>query len=72
MPAHTITRKTTPQIIYTGMSDDTHPVFIKDHPGAGYGITGDAHVSPGIPEDTSIKTQVPAPQWVASSMSGKG
>src|SRR5262249_41204075 len=65
-------QKTTPDIIYTRMTEDTHPVFASACAGAGYGIADGPHARPGIPEDTRIKTQVPAPQGVASSMPEKG
>jgi hypothetical protein len=62
MNAPHINRKTTPQIIYTRIAADTTPVFTNGCPGASYGVAAGPRVSPGIPEDTSIKTQVLSPQ----------
>jgi hypothetical protein len=72
MTAPHINIKTTPNIIYTRIAADTTPVFTRGRPGAGCGVADASRVSPGIPEDTSIKTQVPAPHGVTSSMPGIG
>jgi hypothetical protein len=72
MNAPHITRKTTPKIIYTRIADDTHPVSASFVAAARNGVAGASRVSPGIPEDTSIKTQVPSPKGVTPSMSEKG
>jgi hypothetical protein len=71
MNAPHIKLNTTPQIIYTRIADDTHPVFASVSAAACYGVADGPRVSPGIPEDTSIKTQVPAPQGVTPGMSEK-
>ena len=71
MFAHISTEKTTLEITYTRMADDTHPVFVTACVSAGCGLAAGERVSTGIPDDTSIKTQVLAPQGVASGMPGK-
>jgi hypothetical protein len=71
MTAPHLSRKTTPKITYPRMAEDTYPVFASAHVSVGYGIAEGPHARPGIPEDTSAKSQVLAPQWVASGMHGK-
>ena len=64
--------KTTPQIIYARIAADTTPVFTSGCPGAGYGVAAGPHVTPGMSEDTTPKTQVLMPQRVTTGMPEKG
>ena len=62
MPALRFTRKTTPEIINTRMADDTHPVFTRACAATRYGGATGRRVTPDMPDDIGVKTQVVAAQ----------
>src|SRR4051794_15901419 len=63
--------RTTPKTLNMPMAEDTAPVFLSTSAAAGYAAGADAHVRPGIPEDTARKTQTQEPQGEASGMPGQ-
>src|SRR5262245_28809944 len=71
MAAPPITRKWTPVILYTRIAEDTPPVFTSASAAARYGLGGGPRVRPGMPEDTSAKSQDQSSQGLTSGMPGK-